>query len=115
MKFCPAQCLDGEIDADGKQLTMRYDMYKCADFSEQYDALPQIIEAAIAAHEEPGGPAATLYDPDASMLWYKMSVGSGGLLAQCFECMRVCPLATQAPLADPIRRSAAKAAVEDGA
>ena len=38
------------------------------------------------------------------MLWYKMSVGSGGLLAQCFECMRVCPIATQAPLADPVRR-----------
>ena len=43
------------------------------------------------------------------MLWYKMSVGSGGLLAQCFECMRVCPIATKAPLADPIlRRQAAQ-------
>jgi hypothetical protein len=36
-----------------------------------------------------------------------MSVGTGGLLAQCFECMRVCPIATQAPLADPIRRAEA--------
>ena len=34
-----------------------------------------------------------------------MSVGSGGLLAQCFECMRVCPIAVGAPQADPIRRA----------
>ncbi len=45
-----------------------------------------------------------LFDSDHKMLWYKMSVGSGGLLAQCFECMRACPIATQAPLSDPIRR-----------
>ena len=45
-----------------------------------------------------------LFDADNKILWYKMSVGSGGLLAQCFECMRVCPIATQAPQADPIRR-----------
>ena len=54
-----------------------------------------------------------LFDSDHKMLWYKMSVGSGGLLAQCFECMRVCPIATQAPLADPIRRFEA-ALDEDG-
>ena len=53
-----------------------------------------------------------LADPDNALLWYKMSVGSGGLLAQCFECMRVCPIATRAPLADPIRRSTAAAAKE---
>ena len=34
-----------------------------------------------------------------------MSVGTGGLLAQCFECMRVCPIAIGAPKADPIRRA----------
>ena len=49
-----------------------------------------------------------LMDPDNKLYWYKMSVGSGGLLAQCFECMRVCPIATQAPLADPILRSNAR-------
>ncbi len=47
------------------------------------------------------------------MLWYKQSVGSGGLLAQCFECMRVCPIATKAPLADPILRYEAALEEED--
>ena len=45
-----------------------------------------------------------LFDADQKILWYKMSVGSGGLLAQCFECMRVCPIATPGAAADPIRR-----------
>ena len=40
-----------------------------------------------------------LFDAENKILWYKLSVGSGGLLAQCFECMRVCPIATQAPMA----------------
>jgi hypothetical protein len=53
-----------------------------------------------------------LHRPENKTLWYKMSVGSGGLLAQCFECMRVCPIATRAPLADPILR--AEAALERG-
>jgi len=30
MKFCPVQCLDGEIDENGKQKTMHYDMAACA-------------------------------------------------------------------------------------
>jgi hypothetical protein len=54
-----------------------------------------------------------LFDPDNKLLWYKMSVGSGGLLAQCFECMRACPIATKAPLADPIRRFEAAAGEDD--
>ena len=29
MKFCPAQCLSGEIDAAGKQASMHYDMAAC--------------------------------------------------------------------------------------
>ena len=47
------------------------------------------------------------------MLFYKLSVSSGGLLGQCFECMRVCPIATQAPLCDPIRRGAAQRDADD--
>ncbi|MCZ7563314.1 MAG: hypothetical protein M5U08_05435 [Burkholderiales bacterium] len=85
---------------------MRYEMAKCAELTQQYEAVPQVLAEALAA----GDPAArerALFDPDASLLWYKMSVGSGGLLAQCFECMRVCPIATRAPLADPIRRAQA--------
>ena len=43
MKFCPAQCLDGEIDAAGRQKTMRYDMAKCAEFTQEYEAVPKIF------------------------------------------------------------------------
>ena len=82
---------------------MKYNMAACADMSEQYEALPSMLAEAMRAEV----PEDVLLDPDNKMYWYKMSVGSGGLLAQCFECMRVCPIATQAPLADPIRRTEA--------
>lgn len=107
-KFCPVQCLSGKLGADGKQVEMHYDMAACAEMSQQYEAVPALLERAMAAEDAQGREDA-LFDPDNKMLWYKMSVGSGGLLAQCFECMRVCPLATKAPLADPIRRAKAKA------
>ena len=103
MKFCPVQCLSGEIDADGKQATMRYDMAACAEMTQQFEAVPSMIADAVEARDEVEREDA-LFDADQKILWYKMSVGSGGLLAQCFECMRVCPIATQAPQADPIRR-----------
>ena len=103
MKFCPVQCLSGDIDEDGRQAEMRYDMAACAEMTQQYEAVPDAIVEAIAATDAADRHDALL-DPDKMMLWYKMSVGSGGLLAQCFECMRVCPIATQAPLADPVRR-----------
>jgi hypothetical protein len=41
-----------------------------------------------------------------------MTVGNGGLFAQCFECMRVCPIATNAPLADPLKRGVAHRAAQ---
>jgi len=107
------QCLSGEIDADGKQVEMHYEMSKCAEVSEQYEALPRILGDAMAAQTS-GQRDEILNDLDHSMFWYKMSVGSGGLLGQCFECMRVCPIATRAPLADPLVRGAAKRA-EQGA
>jgi hypothetical protein len=106
MKFCPVQCLSGEINARGEQVEMRYDMAKCAELTQQYEAVPAMLADALAAADGPARERA-LSDPDSALLWYKMSVGSGGLLAQCFECMRVCPIATRAPLADPIRRAAA--------
>lgn len=112
MKFCPAQCLDGEIAEDGSQGAMTYDMAACAEMAQQYETVPAAIMNAINA-EDPVEREDALFDPDNKMLWYKMSVGSGGLLAQCFECMRVCPIATNAPLADPILR--AEAAAEDAA
>lgn len=111
MKFCPVQCLSGDIDEDGKQAEMRYDMAACAEMTQQYEAVPDAIVDAIAANDAADRRDALL-DPDKMMLWYKMSVGSGGLLAQCFECMRVCPIATQAPQADPIRRRNAVAGVK---
>ena len=103
MKFCPVQCLSGEIDADGNQAAMRYDMAACAEMTQQFEAVPSMIADAVEARDEVEREDA-LFDADQKILWYKMSVGSGGLLAQCFECMRVCPIATQAPQADPIRR-----------
>jgi epoxyqueuosine reductase QueG len=112
MKFCPAQCLSGDIDENGQQAAMRYEMSKCAELSEQYEALPRILSAAMAA-EDAAAREDVLSDVDHSMFWYKMSVGSGGLLAQCFECMRVCPIATRAPLADPIRRAEAREAADE--
>lgn len=113
MKFCPVQCLSGKIDDDGKQAEMRYDMAACAQMTQQYESVPEVIADAIEARSRDDLEDA-LFDSDNKMLWYKMSVGSGGLLAQCFECMRVCPIATQAPLSDPIRRRAAALSDEDG-
>ena len=111
MKFCPVQCLSGDIDADGNQLEMNYDMAACAEMSEQYEALPLNLIEAMKSDK----PEDILLDPDSKLYWYKMSVGSGGLLAQCFECMRVCPIATRSTLADPIRRGdAARDGMEDG-
>ena len=106
MRFCPVQCLSGTIDEAGRQSEMRYDMAACAEMSQQYESVPEIIAEAVRALD-PGAREDALFDPQSKMLWYKMSVGSGGLLAQCFECMRVCPIAIGAPLADPIRRGQA--------
>ena len=107
MKFCPVQCLSGDIDEEGRQREMRYDMAACADMTQQYEAVPDVFSEMLRTDDE-AEREDLMYGPDNKILWYKMSVGSGGLLAQCFECMRVCPIATRAPLADPIRRRAAR-------
>jgi epoxyqueuosine reductase QueG len=104
MKFCPAQCLSGEIDAHGKQKLMRYDMAACAELTQEYEAVPKILAEAVKDEVRSQG-AEGLLDPDRKMLWYKVSAGSGAWFAQCFECMRVCPIATKAPQADPLLRS----------
>lgn len=103
MKFCPVQCLSGEIDEDGKQKSMRYDMAACAEMTQQFDAVPGILMDAMSA-EDKTEREDFLFRPENRTLWYKLSVGAGQLFAQCFECMRVCPIATKAPQADPIRR-----------
>lgn len=104
MKFCPAQCLSGEIDEKGAQKLMRYDMAACAELTQEYEAVPKILAEAVKDEVRSEG-AEGLLDPDRKMLWYKVSAGSGAWFAQCFECMRVCPIATKAPQADPILRS----------
>ena len=106
MKFCPVSCLDGKIDEDGRIAEMHFDMYKCAEMSQQYEAVPNILADAILA-EDPLERDDILFGAENQVIWYKMAIGEGELLAQCFECMRVCPIATQAPLADPIRRGEA--------
>ncbi len=111
MKFCPVQCLSGEIDEAGEQAEMRFDMYKCAEMSQQYEVVPNVLMAAMGADDDER--EAIMAGEVSKMLFYKLSVSSGGLLGQCFECMRVCPIATQAPLADPIRRGVAGRAGDD--
>ena len=104
MKFCPAQCLDGELDEHGRQKRMSYDMAACAELTQEFEAVPKVLADAV-RNEVHGEGADSLLDPDRKMLWYKVSAGSGGWFAQCFECMRACPIATQAPQADPILRT----------
>ncbi len=107
MKFCPVQCLGGSLDEDGRIEEMHYDMYRCAELSQQYESVPNIIADAVAA-EDPVERDEILFGAENQVIWYKMAIGEGELLAQCYECMRVCPIATQAPLADPIRRAEAQ-------
>ena len=106
MKFCPVQCLAGEIDDEGRQAAMDFEMYKCAEMSQQYEIVPNVLHAAMAT-EDPDERENIMYGEVSKMLFYKLSVNSGGLLGQCFECMRVCPIATMAPLADGVRRGEA--------
>ena len=113
MKFCPVQCLSGDIDEDGKQAEMHYDMAACAEMTQQFEAVPGVIADAIRATDEEERED-LLFDAENKILWYKMSVGSGGLLGQCFECMRVCPIANQSPQADPIRRYETRMAAQAG-
>ena len=56
MKFCPVQCLDGEVDEEtGKQKVMRYDMAACAEMTQQYETVPSAIMDAIRATDERTG------------------------------------------------------------
>lgn len=103
MKFCPVNCLSGKIDQDDKIEEMNFDMYRCAEMTQQYETVPNILAAAIKA-DDPAERDEILFGAENQVVWYKMAIGEGELLSQCFECMRVCPIAIQAPLADPIRR-----------
>lgn len=103
MKFCPVSCLSGSIDEAGNIEEMNFDMHLCAEMSQQYEVVPNILAEAITA-DQPATRDEILFGAENQVIWYKMAIGEGELLSQCYECMRVCPIATKAPLADPIRR-----------
>ncbi len=95
MAACPADdggCLDGSIDADGNMEHVYYDRERCVSRSMNFGissfqkALDRIVE------EEDGEKRRMMIASDffarscSSVSFYKESV------AQCFECMRVCPI-----------------------
>lgn len=95
MAACPADdggCLDGEIDDDGNMAHVYYDRERCVSRSMNFGissfqkALDQIVE------EEDKDRRRMMIHSDffsrscGAVSFYKESV------AQCFECMRVCPV-----------------------
>ncbi|MBZ0217903.1 MAG: hypothetical protein K8F25_15200 [Fimbriimonadaceae bacterium] len=108
MTNCPVQCLSGSIDEDGNIEEMRFDMYRCAELCQQYENMPTLIERAIKSDNDLEREE-LLYGGESQSFFYKATAGVD-TNAQCFECMRVCPIATQAPQADPVRRGAVKRA-----
>ncbi|MCH8872586.1 T9SS type A sorting domain-containing protein, partial [candidate division KSB1 bacterium] len=63
--------------------------------------------------ESPAERDEILFGAENQVIWYKMAIGEGELLSQCFECMRVCPIAIQAPLADNTGQAASIATPAD--
>ncbi len=103
MRYCPVQCLSGSIGDDDKVEEMRFDAHACATMSQQYEAIPSIIEDTLNA-EDPIERGMALYGPENQSIWYKLSIGAGELLSLCFECMRVCPITQTAISANPVAR-----------
>ena len=108
-RYCPVGCLSGTIDADGNTAESCFEADKCAEMSQQYEAIPGILLETLKAND-PLDQAMALYGPESQAIWYKLSIGAGELLALCFECMRVCPVAQQAPLSNPLKRGIARRA-----
>jgi epoxyqueuosine reductase QueG len=104
-KFCPVQCLSGELNDDGTVAEMNFDMYRCAELCQQYENMPTMIERAFTTNDQLAREE-MLYGAEAQSFFYKATAGVD-TNAQCFECMRVCPIATQGKGVDPIRRGAA--------
>jgi epoxyqueuosine reductase QueG len=102
MKFCPVQCLHATIE-NRELIEARYEMYKCAELTQQYEPVPSLLER-ILDEPDPLERKSHLFGPQSQELWYKMAIGEGESVAQCFECMRVCPIARTAPAADPVKR-----------
>jgi len=106
-KFCPVQCLSGSIDDKGEIEEMVYDAHKCAEMSQQYDAVSRVLSDAMAA-ETPLEKESVLYEAQNQVLWYKLATGASELFALCYECMRVCPVNIQGPEATPLKRGKLK-------
>lgn len=112
MSRCPVGCLHADI-RDGRVVEARFEMHKCADMTQQYEAIPLHLKRAFLDERDPAQRQDLLYGTEAQDLWYRMAIGDGQLLGQCFECMRVCPIARQAPEADPLRRHRHREAAGD--
>ena len=102
-KFCPVQCLSAKLDDDGGVEESRFDMYRCAELCQQYENMPTMVERAIGSDDRLDREE-ILYGAEAQSFFYKATAGVD-TNAQCFECMRVCPIAQQSDLADPIKRA----------
>jgi epoxyqueuosine reductase QueG len=95
MAACPADdggCLDGTIDADGAIESSYYDRERCASRAMNFG--PLVLQKALAdlVTESDKGKREMMVQSDffsrtcSGVAFYKESV------AQCFECMRVCPI-----------------------
>jgi len=106
-KFCPVECLSGSLDEAGQIDEMVCDMYRCAEMCQRYETMGDLIHDGIVAPTELDREE-ILYGAEAQGFLYRVTSGIGATHAQCFECMRACPVVTGAPLADPIRMGEAK-------
>lgn len=92
---CPVSeggCLDGDIDADGQIASSYYDRERCTSRSMNFGiSTVQKSLVQIVTEDDPEPRRAMIYSDFftqslSSLGFYKESV------AQCFECMRVCPV-----------------------
>jgi epoxyqueuosine reductase QueG len=95
IRACPASeggCLDGSIDQDGKIATWYYDRERCSTRAQNFSSTTfekQLVQ--IVNEDDPVRRKSLIYDEQftrtlSSVAFYKESI------AQCFECMRVCPV-----------------------
>ena len=95
MAACPADdggCLDGEIDDDGRIASSYYDRERCVSRAMNYgiSSFQKVLEEVIGEKDEDRRRAMIYSDffttSTSAVCFYRESV------AQCFECMRVCPV-----------------------
>jgi len=95
---CPADdggCLDGTIDGSGKIDSVYYDRERCTSRAMNFGPVAfQKVLAELISEEDPATRESQLHSDFTAraisgVSFYKESV------AQCFECMRVCPIGRQ--------------------